>query len=613
MHHQPKMPARVYAIALVVCILGPQVFAQSKSTGAGKSPLCTRDNALDMIKQQADLTRTFSNPIRRITVLIRAGDLLWPHRQDKARAVFSEAFDLATEYEKENEQKGSRTLLLRVQVPDQRYIVVRAVAKRDATWAKQLTKQMLKQEPESTRDSFNDLLTAARLLDSANKLIATDLDAAIDLAKASFNYPAGFMLPRFLYQLAGVNQRAADQLYSQALAVYGDKPMREFLYLQAYPFAWRETLNTPIFSYYPDIPANFLPNQSLQRQFVQLILRRAQLTLELPLDQSDSYRDPSGALIPATVHIVQGLIKLEPDVRTSLPDLLPSLIETREKILVTLSVENQKLFLQPGREASSMPWKTFAERLELAQKIRDPNERNEKIVDAVMGVDNESLDSVIEAIDKISDSDLRGHLFEWFYFQRATTAIQQKQFEEAERLTARVEGLEQRAYLHTQIAEGLMNRSDAQSHARDVLEEAITEAKKAGITIFAARTLLTASSLYTNIDLNRSISVLGDAVNSINRLDVPDFSKDAALVKFPERRGRGGHYHGEYVLRFYMPGLDPESAFRVMANLDFDTSLSQSAALTDKLQRALSTLALAEVCLVQTKQPAKPKKTSSRL
>src|SRR6185369_12528205 len=117
---------------------------------------------------------------------------------------------------------------------------------------------------------------------------------------------------------------------------YRDKPLREFLYLQAYPFAWRETLNTPVFTFHDQIPAKFVPNQTLQRRFVQAMLSRAQQALETPLEQGDTYRDPTGAWIPGNVHILYGLIRLEPQVRTSVPDLLPSLIEAREKILVSL-------------------------------------------------------------------------------------------------------------------------------------------------------------------------------------------------------------------------------------------------------------------------------------
>src|SRR6185503_19647659 len=364
-------------VLLCACIFG---------AGAGKSPLCTRDNALDIIKQQVDLTRTFNDSGRRIAVLIRAADLLWPHEQKRARAVFTEAFELAIENEKEAEQKGSRSVLLRLQVPDQRHIVIRAVAKRDPAWAKELTRQMLKPDREapSTRDSVNDVLTAARLLDSANKLIATDNGAALDLARASLNYPASSELTRFLYKLWEINHQEADQFYVQALTTYAERPMRGFLYLQAYPFGWSELLNTPIFSFYPDMPGKFEPNQSLQRRFLETMLRRAQQALESPLDPADMYQDPTQGRLPGTVRILEGLVKLEPQVRASLPDLLPQLTDAREKILVSLSVEQQKLFLQPGREAAAKPRQTFEERIDAAQKTTDVYERDEMIASAVL-------------------------------------------------------------------------------------------------------------------------------------------------------------------------------------------------------------------------------------
>jgi len=578
-------------VLLCACIFG---------AGAGKSPLCTRDNALDIIKQQVDLTRTFNDSGRRIAVLIRAADLLWPHEQKRARAVFTEAFELAIENEKEAEQKGSRSVLLRLQVPDQRHIVIRAVAKRDPAWAKELTRQMLKPDREapSTRDSVSDVLTAARLLDSANKLIATDYGAALDLARASLNYPASSELTRFLYKLWEINHQEADQFYVQALTTYAERPMREFLYLQAYPFGWSELLNTPIFSFYPDMPGKFEPNQSLQRRFLETMLRRAQQALESPLDPADMYQDPTQGRLPGTVRILEGLVKLEPQVRASLPDLLPQLTDAREKILVSLSVEQQKLFLQPGREAAAKPRQTFEERIGAAQKTTEVYERDEMIATAVLGSENESLERVIERIDEISDPTLRAHLIEWLYFQRATAARQQKLFDEAERLAAKVDGKEIRAYLLNEIARALLTRGDGQTNAQELLEAAIADAKRAGVNIFAARALLTSSNLYAKIDLNRSIAVLGDAISSINRLEAPDFvSDDQALEKTPTRMAKGGRYKGEYRLRFYMPGLDPERAFREMAKMDFDTALAQSSALTDKYQRALSMLSIAEVCL----------------
>ncbi|HEX6047562.1 MAG TPA: hypothetical protein VFZ22_23940 [Pyrinomonadaceae bacterium] len=600
-------------LLLVIGLLAVHhVFAQSKPAGASTSPLCSRANALNMIKQQADLTKTFNDPVRRIAVLLRAAELLWPYEQDKARAVFTEAFDLAGETEKENERKNSRSLLLRLRVPDQRFVVVRAVARKDAVWAKDLTQQILKassdgETPSSSRSSFESSVIAARLLDSATKMIATDVNAAFDLARVSFNYPAGSWLTQFLYKLAEVNQQAADQFYAQALGVYGDRPMREFLYLQAYPFAWRETNNTPVFSFY-QVPAKFVTNQSLQRRFVQVLLRRAQQAVEGPVDEGDVYQSSAANLLPGKVHLLVGLTLVEPQVKSELPDLLPQLTDAREKILVSLPVETQRLLLQPGREISVTKDQTFDEQLESAQKASDVHERDGLIATAVIGSEKESLADVLQAIDKISDAELRGHLLEWVYFHRAVASVKDREFEEAERLASKVDGLEQRGYLHTEIAKGLLSRSETQTHGREVLDEAISEAKKAGVTIFAARTLLTASNLYAKIDLNRSIAILADAINSINRIESPDFeSDDQALQKTPERKGRGGRYQGEYQLRFYMPGIDPQSAFRELAKFDFDTALSQSSALTDKFQRAMSTLSLADVCLGQVQQQTKEK------
>jgi hypothetical protein len=289
---------------------------------------------------------------------------------------------------------------------------------------------------------------------------------------------------------------------------------------------------------------------------------------------------------------------------------LAPLTQAREKILVSLPVETQKRLLQPGREVSAAPEQTFDEQIELAQKLSNVNDREDLIATLVLSAASEkqSLESVIRTIDKISNSNVRAPLLEWIYFRRATTAVKNRQFEEAERLASQVEGQEQRAYLHTGIAEGLLNKSETKTNAREFLDQAITEATKAGITIFAARTLLTASSLYAKIDLSRSISVLESAINLINRIEAPDFSSgDQTLVKAVERKGKPG----QYALRFYMPGLDPESAFREMGKIDFDTSLSQSSGLTDKFQRAMSTLALADVCLQQAQQSPKQKPNKS--
>ena len=571
--------------------------AQSKSAG---TTLCNRAYAVDLTKQQVAITRTFDNAVRRIDVLNRAADLLWSFEQEKAREAFTEAFEVAAQTEKDktgHSKHQPRSLITEMQTPDQRYVVIRAVAKRDPAWAKKLTQQVLKQErqrrdQQTKTDSFDDVLTAQRLLDSANQLIDIDINAALDLARASLNYPASFMITNFLYKVSVVNQQTADQFYEQALAVYADRPMREFLYLSTYPFAFQEDGDMPVFGAYV-VPVNFVTNSSLQRRFVLSLLRRAQQALEIPLDEADNFND-----FPGTGRILQQLIRIEPHVRGPLHDLSEAVVQARERVLVSLSVENQQVFLRSGRiEISSSPAKTLDEQIETAEKTPNVDNRDELITTAVLSSTSgkKDLTSVVNAIDKIDDSSTRAFLLEWLYFNRAKDAVQGKRLDEAKRLVPKVEGREQRAYLLTEIAKGLLNTGETQSQAREALDEAIIEANKAGATIFAARTLLTASSLYAKIDTARSMSVLGDAINSINRLETPDFSVgDQTLVKEIKTRSF------RRVLWFHMPGLDPESALREMAKIDFDGALSQTSFFTDTFQRTVTTLALVDVCLRQS-------------
>ncbi|HEV2826187.1 MAG TPA: hypothetical protein VGW76_01200 [Pyrinomonadaceae bacterium] len=593
-------------ICTFVALSAHQTLGQSKS-----APLCNRDDALEMIGQQIASTRTFDNAVRRVAVLMRAADLLWPVQKDKARATFSEAFEVAVQNEKEKTQAKdlARSLIIELQTPDQRYVVIRAIAKRDSAWAKKLTAEMLKQDRQiseqvSTRDTFNDVLTGYKLLSSATQQVSSDINAAMDLAITSLRYPATAELSRFLYKLAEVNQLAADRLYEQALAAYADRPMREFLYLLSYPFAFPDSNNMPVSGAYK-VPANFVSNNSLQRRFVQTLLRRAQQALEVPLDEGDTFNRQ-----PGIEHVVEVLTRIEPHVRALLPDLSGPVTQAREKILVSLPFETQKELRSPGAdEVSSATALAFNEQIEAAEKTPDVNLRDDLVATAVLyASDKESLADVVDAIEKITDSSIRAALLEWLYFRRAKDAADNKRFDEAERLVSKVEGREQRAYLHITIAKALLNAGESPTQAREVLERALTEANKAGMTIFAARTLLTASNLYAKIDLSRSISVLGDAINSVNHLEAPDFFIDnQTLVKTVPRSSNAG----TFPIRFYMPGLDPESAVREMAKIDFNNALSQAGAFTDKFQRAITTLALADVCLQQV-PPLKDKPKRDR-
>jgi len=109
----------------------------------------------------------------------------------------------------------------------------------------------------------------------------------------------------------------------------------------------------------------------------------------------------------------------------------------------------------------------------------------------------EELDRILEFAAKVSDSKLRQQVLNWIYFGRAQKLMKDKQFGEAKALAARVEELDQRAFLYAEIATQSLKQIETQSQAREMLDEILGVTEKAPNTIVTARTLLTVTYLYT--------------------------------------------------------------------------------------------------------------------
>ncbi len=69
------------------------------------SSSCNREAALELIQQQLAESKTVEDDTRRITVVIKSAELLWPYQKEKARAAFLEAWDLSIQHFKEKGDK----------------------------------------------------------------------------------------------------------------------------------------------------------------------------------------------------------------------------------------------------------------------------------------------------------------------------------------------------------------------------------------------------------------------------------------------------------------------------------------------------------------------------
>jgi hypothetical protein len=562
---------------------------------------------LELIQQQLAESKTLDDVARRITVVIRSAELLWPYERDKARTAFVEAWDLSIQHFKDKGDKPVREGSgLLIGTPDMRYEVITAVARHDFDWANKLTEQLfLEQENAAKEKALTDAASegnnSERLLTLARSLLTSNQSAAINFATLSLRFTATFHLPMFLYKLAEVDRAAADQLYERSLMAYSHAPMDRFLYLSAYPFGnTRDAGETPGYTLYK-VPNGFIPNLDLQRSFVKTFLGRVQQEMASP-----SQPIPGGRLTNAE-QMWLALTRLYPQIARNLPALAPVVEQARVNITAQLPEELKRR--AAGRMAArTQPQGSFDETVEAAEKNPNVDQRDQQLAMAVMRAsETEDLDLILRVIDKISDSQLRTQFLNWFYFSRTQSAIKQKQFTQARNLAAKVQELDQRAYLYLQIAEESLKENLDQSQAREMLEEVVTAAAKTPASMITARTQLGVAHLYTKIDHARAIAVLAQAVTTINALESPDFSRQFVIRKIE------GKTFGSYA-SFQTPGFNPETALREISKSDFDGTLNQASTFASKPLRALTTLAVVEPCLKLSKpSEAKPRsKTQNR-
>src|ERR1044071_10112407 len=88
-------PLTLLALCVMTWTPGGAARAQTGQWSPEPSSLCGRDNALSLVRQQLDAAKAFDDAARRVAVMLRAADLLWPYRQDEAREAFAAAFELA--------------------------------------------------------------------------------------------------------------------------------------------------------------------------------------------------------------------------------------------------------------------------------------------------------------------------------------------------------------------------------------------------------------------------------------------------------------------------------------------------------------------------------------
>lgn len=572
---------------------------------------CDPARAVSLVETQLSEAKMFADASRRLSVMTRAADLLWPFERDPAREIFQQAYDLAAkdfrEHENDPEPKDSMT----PPRADQRYVVMAAIGRRDPAWARRLAESVAEEKRREAEQGASATKAAntggwkpglaENTLDLAMSMLKTDREASVALARSTFRQPASFFLVMYLYSLAAVDKAAADSLFSEAVNAYGSGAASDLAYLAVYAFGLdREPGSVPL-AYGYLVPKNFVPDESLSYQFLQALFRQVETkfkTPEVATAEDSRAMTEQGQLLTL-------LVMLEPVVARARPAILERFVALKGMATAAASAQSRgraEGFERFRREHESESDTAFDRTVEQIERERDPAKRDYYVMNLVMSAhDAEDLARAETFLDKVSDATLREKLASYLYFVWTQQALKDGQLDDATRLSKKVSELDYRALLSFEIAGASLKKLDDRARAAELLDAVTSDAEKAPDTPAKARVLLGVAHLYADFDSTRAAQVLRAAVKVVNLLPDPDFSSEFI------GRELGNRAFTMYAM-YNVPGMRLENAFRELGALDFESALSAATDISDKYQRALAVLGLASKCLEDSAAKPTPKK-----
>ncbi|HLL75462.1 MAG TPA: hypothetical protein VK421_09350 [Pyrinomonadaceae bacterium] len=610
-----SLPA-THAFAQTAPPASPQGAAQKQAAPA--PPPCDQARAVALVEQQAAEAKSFEPSAGKIRVLARAAGLLWPHRQEAARKLFADAFDIAAEHFRQRGdevRREGRGLISRP--PDQRFEVMREIAKHDPAWARKLAEGVADESkreggkpdgPASSEPGAEGMRLGEKLIGLASALLEMNREAAVELARSSFRHPASYTHPQFLYELSKADREAADRLALEAAAAYSAAgETQDLSYLAAYAFGLKRAISPVSASTLYRVPEGFKPNPALQDALVKALLARAEMIIAAP----ERFRSDVVARAETT-QITAALLTLE----TLAPQLGPALSErvTQARARVAATVSD----LHRQYAENHLRWdqeddgpQDFDAEYERAEAQANPARRDQAVAFLAMGTtDLEQLARLERLAEKASDANVRRQLLDWIGFTRAQQLARAGQFDEARGAADRIGELDLRAVLYFEIARESVKRLEDKTRAGELLAAVAAAARSAPNTAIKARAQLGVSHLFADFDALRSLEVLAEAVKTVNVLE-----GDTDIARpFVQRRIEGKDFssYGS----FNVPGFSLENAFREAGARDFDGALLTARNLTDRVLRATAVMGLASRCLEQPapapRQPRQPKKPADK-
>ena len=637
-------------ICIAICIISPSSLGQSESTKAksevkqtpkstapekgidkGKEPSkaesdteaelsLVRRRALDLLRQAGDEASNISDGRQAARLQSKAADLLWDHDRETAQKFFESAFDIAIRYYRDNKPAGMSVRNGPPPMPgsDARMAIINIAGRRDSALGRRFTDQYIeeklreqKENAQKSGGSNNGISQAygsvdpiaQDLLTTADMLYQSDPKTALELAQRAFLSGVPPTAPNFLGKLAENDRPAADGLFLFALnKISNDEslPVVQLLRLSAYPFGENRVWTIP--GYPPGFsfagPKNFVIDARLIQQFFAVSAAVLSGTGDLnPTSSPDAAARIRMALFAAGI-LRPKIVRFQPE-QIGPWDALTSKLTTAltPQMAEGIGKDLQNIEQAKTPDASTKAADQTGNLLDQIDKASDVVNKDVLYQQAAVEADRRGDTKRGLAIaDKIADGEYRDQTKHWIYFEAATRAIRNKQYDDARLYATMVNEMDQSAWLFCQIAEAAVKDKD-HARAAQLLDETLHRMSSATDSVKKINVLLGIANVYSSFDIVRGFEVTAEAVRAANK--VRDYGiEQNSVSRNLNANGRFGMGTVSVVA-----GFDITATLILLGRADFDRSLLLAQSLENKLVRINSVIAVA-ASVLQTGKPA---------
>ncbi len=567
---------------------------------------CDPKMAQMLVEQQVAESKSVVARPKRIKILLRSADFLWPLDQPTARAYFVEAFTNAKEhfsekgFEKANmktSQTGGSTF---TSLPDLRSDVIRATANRDPELAKKFTDEVLAEfEKAAERDAMDKTREQDDLLRLAGEIAAADPEFARHLFRRLMQYPLTQTWFWSLTSAARSNQSFADSIYAEAIRNYRNESPRNMLYLSAYPFGAATVFGQDRNSFSAAPIPSFVPNTSLQRLFLDTFFARVASFVANPEEVN---RQPEKYSQSDAINMVTAMRDIEPIVFERFPDMLERFTMARAQADSALTAEMRK-DIEKLEENAARRSLTFEESIKELEEADGKGTLTDYMIAQILfqrRIRTEKQYAIYEPwLAKIKDEKARRDITSHFWFIRSQLAIREKRFTDAEKMAAKVPELDHRAILFFDMAKVQLDSANDTSSGFDTLNAVSKLTRSAPNSVAKAQVLFSLVQFYGRVNHSVALDELGEAIRVVNQLEEPDLFQNWVF-----RQIVGKDF--SFMASISIPGNNMEGMFAELGKKDLEMALANARGFDDKYFRTIAVIATAKNC-IPVRTPAAPK------